>query len=75
MDSIPIGRDCAIQDASTEDSDPVRRLRAKAVSAKTEAELSAVFPQLHAAIRDRIHRLRLIAAKEIRARRTDSRAA
>ena len=55
--------------------DPVRSVWAKAVSAKTEAELSAILPQLHATIRDRIRRLRLIAAKEIRACGTDRRAA
>ena len=34
--------------------DPVRRLWAKAVVAKTESELTAILPQLHAAIRDRV---------------------
>ena len=55
--------------------DPVRRLWAKAVAMRTEAELSAILPQLHAAIRDRIRRLRFIAAKEICACGTDRRAA
>ena len=64
-----------IQDAALSIDDPVRRLWAKAVVAKTEAELSAILPQLHAAIRDRISRLRVMAAKEIRACGTDRRAA
>ncbi|PYY13452.1 MAG: hypothetical protein DMG61_13335 [Acidobacteria bacterium] len=55
--------------------DPVRRLWAQAIAAKTEAELTAILPQLHAAIRERIRRLRLMAAKEIRASGTDRRAA
>ena len=54
--------------------DPVRRLWAKAVVAKTESELTAILPQLHAAIRDRICRLR-VKAKEIRACGTDRQAA
>ena len=41
--------------------DPVRRLWAKAVVAKTETELTAILPQLHAAIRDRIRQLRHMA--------------
>ena len=54
--------------------DPVRRLWAQAVAAKTEAELVAILPQLQAAIQDRIRRLRII-AKEIPACGTDRRAA
>ena len=55
--------------------DPVHRLWAKTIATKSEAELSAILPQLHAAIRDRISRLRVMAAKEIRACGTDRRAA
>ena len=55
--------------------DPVRRLWAQAVAAKTEEELTAILPQLQAAIREHIRRLRLIAAEEIRACGTDRRAA
>jgi len=38
--------------------DPVRRLWAEAVAAKTEAELNAILPQLQAAIREHTHRLK-----------------
>jgi len=55
--------------------DPVRRLWAQAVAAKTDAEVRVILPQLHAAIRNRIRRLALMAAKESHARGTDRRAA
>jgi hypothetical protein len=45
--------------------DRVRELCAQAVAAKTEAELGVVLPQLQAAIRDHIRRLRAVAVEAI----------